>query len=183
MVSKGTLAYIVAFALLLFWAFFVQADTRRVDGYSMLPTLEGGDLVVIQNVPIDQVHVGDIIVYNSLCSAGGESVVHRVVQISSAGLITKGDNNAGTDQADRIAVGPITQQCLEGKVIYVVPYVELLAYYIDQNGLPQWLNYVPSILILIIIMASVLNESEEEEAKTNRNEPAQSGTEGTAPAQ
>jgi len=158
-VSKGTVAYVAAFALLLLWALFVQADTRRVDGHSMLPTLEGGDLVVIQNVPISDIHVGDIIVYGSPCSAEGESVVHRVVNITSAGLITKGDNNPYPDQSVQaeIAVSPITQQCLEGKVIFVVPYVELLAYYIDTNGLPQWLNYIPSMIILIVIIALTLS--------------------------
>ncbi|HUI23353.1 MAG TPA: signal peptidase I [Nitrososphaerales archaeon] len=155
-VSKGTVAYVAAFALLLFWALFVQADTRRVDGRSMLPTLEGGDLVVIQSVPIGDVHVGDIIVYNNLCSTGGESVVHRVVGIISGGLITKGDNNPLTDQSSNIASSPITQQCLEGKVVFVVPYVELLAYYVDANGLPQWFNYMPSILILVIVIALTL---------------------------
>ncbi len=164
MVSKGTVVYVAAFALLLFWAFFVQADTRRVDGYSMLPTLEGGDLVVIQNVPISQIHVGDIIVYSGLCSAGGESVVHRVVDITSSGLITKGDNNPNTDQYQhQIAISPITSQCLEGKVVYVIPYVELLAYYIDQNGLPQWFNYIPSIFILIIVVISFMGEKETED--------------------
>ena len=162
-VSKGTVAYVAAFALLLFWAFFVQADTRRVDGHSMLPTLEGGDLVVIQSVPISDVHVGDIIVYNGLCSTYGESVVHRVVNITSAGLITKGDNNPQTDQyLQEIAVSPITQQCLEGKVVFVIPYVELLAYYIDANGLPQWYNYLPSIFILVIVIALMLKGDEGE---------------------
>lgn len=152
------MAYVAAFALLLLWALFVQADTRRVDGRSMLPTLEGGDLVVIQSVPMSDVHVGDIIVYNSLCSTGGESVVHRVVNITSAGLITKGDNNQATDQSSNIASSPITQQCLEGKVIFVVPYVELLAYYVDANGLPQWFNYIPSIFILFIVIVLTLND-------------------------
>jgi len=161
--SRNTIIYVVAFALLLTWAFFVQADTRRVDGTSMLPTLEGGDLVVIQSVPINQIHVGDIIVYNGLCSAGGESVVHRVVNITARGLITKGDNNANTDQYYGIAISPITSQCLEGKAVFVIPYVELLAYYIDQNGLPQWLNYIPSIFILVIVIISVLGEEEDEE--------------------
>jgi signal peptidase I len=163
MVSKSTVVYVAAFALLLFWALFVQADTRRVDGTSMLPTLEGGDLVVIQSVPINQIHVGDIIVYNGLCSAAGESVVHRVVNITAQGLITKGDNNARTDQAYGIAISPITSQCLEGKAVFVIPYVELLAYYIDQNGLPQWFNYIPSILILVVVIVSVLGEDEEDE--------------------
>ena len=164
MVSRGTVVYVVALAVLLLWAYFVQADTRRVDGYSMLPTLEGGDLVVIQSVPLGDVHVGDIIVYNGLCSTGGESVVHRVIMVTGSGLITKGDNNPNPDQYLReIANGPITQQCLEGKVVYVIPYVELLAYYIDSNGLPQWFNYLPSILILIVVIGSMLLQGEEEE--------------------
>ncbi|MDG6981161.1 MAG: signal peptidase I [Nitrososphaerota archaeon] len=159
--SKGTAVYVIAFAILIFWAFFVQTDTRRVDGHSMLPTLEGGDLVVIQGVPISQVQVGNIIVYNGLCSSGGESVVHRVVAITSQGLITEGDNNPSTDQASGIAMSPITQQCLEGKVVFVIPYVELLAYYVDAYGLPQWFNYLPSIIILLIVVASLALQKEE----------------------
>ena len=161
--SRTTVIYVAAFALLLLWAYFVQADTRRVDGTSMLPTLEGGDLVVIQNVPIGDVHAGDIIVYNNLCSTTGLSVVHRVIAITSAGLITKGDNNDRSDQAANIAFAPITQQCLEGKVVFVIPYVELLAYYVDVYGLPQWFNYLPSILILIIVFFSVLDWGGEED--------------------
>ena len=181
MVSRGTVVYVAAFALLLFWAFFVQADTRRVDGTSMLPTLEGGDLVVIQSATIGQIHVGDIIVYGAPCSAGGESVVHRVVNMTAAGLITKGDNNPGTDQALGIAYNdghpqPIIQQCLEGKVVFVIPYVELLAYYVDQNGLPQWFNYLPSIFILVIVIVSVLTEETEkhgsEGAPSKQTEPS-----------
>ena len=108
-VSKSTVVYVTLFALLIFWAYFVQADTRRVDGRSMLPTLEGGDLVVIQSVPMGDVHVGDIIVYNGLCSTSGVSGVHRVVGSVCAGLVTKGVNNAYTDQASGIAIGPIRQ--------------------------------------------------------------------------
>ena len=175
MVSGRTVAYVAAFILLLSWAYFVQADTRRVDGYSMLPTLEGGDLVVIQGVPISDIRVGDIIVYNGYCSSLGQSVIHRVVNVTSSGLITKGDNNPETDQASNIAVSPITAQCLEGKVVYVIPYVELLAYYVDANRLPQWVNYLPSILILIVVVVSLFAGEEEERPKEGEK-PA-----GTAP--
>jgi signal peptidase I len=162
-VSRGTFVYVIALVLLLSWAYFVQADTRRVDGKSMLPTLEGGDLVVIQGVQVSDVHVGDIVVYNNLCSSQGESVVHRVVNITSGGLVTKGDNNPSNDIVSNISVSPITQRCLEGKVVFVIPYVELLAYYVDANQLPQWLNYLPSILILIIVIASLLGEEKVED--------------------
>ena len=171
MVSRGTAVYVLAIALLLLWAYFVQSDTRRVDGHSMLPTLEGGDLVVIQSTTLSSVHVGDIIVYNGLCSSGGESVVHRVVAITSSGLITEGDNNPGTDQSLGIASRPITQQCLEGKVVFVIPYVELLAYYVDSNGLPQWFNYLPSVLILLIVLASILMQKEETQEPATEDAP------------
>lgn len=165
-ISKSNIIYVVVLAALLFWAYFVQADTRRVDGTSMLPTLEGGDLVVIQNVPLSDVKVGDIIVYNSLCSTSRISVIHRVINITGPGLVTKGDNNRQTDQFNHeIAFSPITSQCLEGKVMFVIPYVELLAYYIDANGLPQWFNYIPSILILVIVLASLFRESGDERQK------------------
>ena len=162
--SRNTIIYAAAIILLISWAYFVQADTRRVDGTSMLPTLEGGDLVVIQQGPIGDVHLGDIIVYNGLCSTSGLSVVHRVVANTSGGLITKGDNNIPTDQAGHIAVGPITQRCLEGKVVFVIPYVELLAYYVDYYGLPQWVNYLPSLLILLIVFFSMLGGEPEKDA-------------------
>lgn len=173
--TRNTIVYVVAFALLLSWAYFVQADTRRVDGTSMLPTLEGGDLVVIQNVPVSSIHVGDIIVYNGLCSTSGLSVVHRVVAITGSGLITKGDNNNRSDQSSNIAFAPITQQCLEGKVVFVIPYVELLAYYVDHYGLPQWFNYLPSILILIVVFFSVLGSDEKEDGKRAQEPPAVTG--------
>lgn len=171
--SKSTVIYVAAFIVLIFWAYFVQTDTRRVDGTSMLPTLEGGDLVVIQHVPIRDIHMGDIIVYNNLCSTSGVSVVHRVVNITSAGLITKGDNNGYTDQVANIAFTPITQQCLEGKVVFVIPYVELLAYYVDIYGLPQWFNYLPSIVIILIVFFSLLGsdgeKSEQEPPRLNNS--------------
>ena len=172
MVRRSTVIYVAAFVVLLFWAYFVQADTRRVDGTSMLPTLEGGDLVVIQGVPISDIRVGNIIVYNSLCSTGGESVVHRVVNVTSLGLITKGDNNPRTDQSSGIASRPITQQCLEGRVVFVIPYVELLAYYVDKYNLPQWYNYLPSILILLVVVVSILLQPEEKEKPRVSDEPA-----------
>ena len=180
MVSKGTVIYVAAFALLLTWALFVQTDTRRVSGTSMLPTLEGGDLLVVQSVPINQIHVGDIIVYGGLCSVGAESVVHRVVNITAQGLITKGDNNQQTDQFYGIAVSPITPQCLEGKVVFVVPYVEILAYSLDQAcianyGTPncplQWLNYAPSLLILIVVILSMLREDHGEPHESKQSTP------------
>jgi signal peptidase I len=116
----------------------------------MLPTLEPGDLVVIQGVPISDVHVGDIIVYDPPCSNTGASIIHRVVEIENEstgeGLITKGDNNPGTDLDEGIARSPINQSCLVGKVVLVVPYIERLA------SLPYGLNYALAFLIVVAVL-------------------------------
>ena len=168
MAARTVTLYLAAIVLLLLAAYFVQTDTRRVSGTSMLPTLEGGDLVVVQPVSISDVKVGDIIVYNDLCSTGGESVIHRVVGFQSGGLITKGDNNRGTDQTSGIADGPITQQCLVGRVVFVIPYVELIAYYIDQQQLPSWFSFVPAALILLIVLYLILGEKDEKDSKPSQ---------------
>ena len=141
--AVGFVVFIVVFA------YFLLTYTRRVDGISMLPTLEEGDLVVIQKPAVGDFHVGDIVVYNPPCSATGFSVIHRIVNVSNGEFVTKGDNNAQTDQVAHIASSDVSYSCIVGKVVFVVPYVERLA------SLPDGLNYV---LAFVIVLAVVFYE-------------------------
>jgi signal peptidase I len=153
------LAAVVILVLALF-SYGILNDTRRVSGTSMLPTLETGDLVVIEHVPASSIQVGDIIVYNPPCASEGFSVIHRVVNITSSGsFITKGDNNPGTDQAEGIADGPVNPSCVQGVVVFVVPYIERLA------SLPYGVNYALAILIVLIVVVSELRPREENAKK------------------
>jgi signal peptidase I len=172
--GRKTSIFLVGFVIfLVVFAFALLTYTRRVEEHSMLPTLEQGDLVVIEKVPASSIHLGDIIVYGGSCSSildsngAPISVIHRVVNVTSRGFITKGDNNPYTDQAAGIATGPIMPNCIEGKVVFVVPYIELL------TSLPYGLNYV---LAAIIILAVVLYE-----IRGAREEEPQKGTLGTQP--
>lgn len=162
--ARTSLYTVTLVLFLLVFAYFLLNYTRRVDGNSMLPTLESGDLVVIQPVSMNDVHVGDIIVYGPPCSAGGSSVIHRVVNgTKGGGFITQGDDritNPNIDQNSNIANGPITQDCLIGKVVFVVPYIERLA------SLPYGLNYIVAVLIFLVIIATELG---------GRRAPQQSG--------
>jgi signal peptidase I len=135
------------------FAYFTLVYARKVTGTSMYPTLEEGDMVVISNVQYSSLSVGDIIVYDPPCSATGNSVIHRIVAIEVNGLITKGDNNFATDQAASIATGPITASCVEGKVVFVVPYFEKLAF------LPYDANYVLAAAIIVVLVLSELYAS------------------------
>ena len=160
MAGGRTVAVLGVFIIfLVVFAFALVTYTRRVDGVSMVPTLVQGDLVIIQNVPIGSVHLGDVIVYGAPCSAVSVDgvaapVIHRVVKIENIsgvglGFITKGDDartNPYTDQAAGIATSPITAACLEGKVVFVIPYIERIA------SLPDGLNYVIAVIIIIVVV-------------------------------
>jgi len=151
--KKASLYVVVFVVFLLVFSYFLLNYTRRVDGRSMVPTLEQGDLVVIQPVTMSDIHIGDIIVYGPPCSEEGIDVIHRVVGIEGGGFITQGDDRATnpyTDQASDIANGPITQACLVGKVVFIVPYIERLA------SLPYGLNYTIAAIIFLVIIISEL---------------------------
>ncbi len=166
--GRRTSAYVVGFVIfIVVFAYLELAYARRVDSTSMLPTLEPGDLVVVQHVSISDVKVGDIIIYDPPCSATGYTVIHRVVNETRTGLITKGDNNPGTDQLLGIATSPITQACLSGRVVFIIPYVERLA------TLPFGTNYILAILIIFAVLYSELSSrGKEEPEKESQGTPA-----------
>jgi signal peptidase I len=175
---RSTSLYVLGFILfLVVFAFLELTYTRRVDGTSMLPTLEEGDLVVIQNVPFSNLQVGDIIVYNPPCSATGSSVIHRIIEPSGGGFITKGDNNPYTDPSGGISRGAITADCYVGKVVFVVPYIERIA------SLPYGTNYIIAALILIAIIYLWLGEpGHNKDTESEKATPPEGSTDtGQAP--
>lgn len=65
-----------------------------VEGRSMEPTLQTGDLVLVIKVSPKDIHVGDVIVYRK---PSGTFIIHRVIRIKSVDgqlyYVTQGDNN------------------------------------------------------------------------------------------
>ncbi len=85
-----------------------------VEGRSMEPTLQTGDLVLVVKVSPEDIHVGDIIVYKK---PSGTFIIHRVIKIKRVDdqfyYITQGDNNPIPD-------GPgIPYKDVIGKVVSV----------------------------------------------------------------
>ncbi len=121
---------------------------------SMTPTLKVGDLVVVESVPFNTIHVNDVIVYVTPTPTGGCEglvVVHRVVGIASdGGLITQGDNRATNPRPDEPTEWPfIHAPCVRGKVILVVPYLGQVS-----MMFPPPTNYVLVAIILVFIFAT-----------------------------
>lgn len=79
------------------------ADELRIyHGRSMGATFRGGDFLILELVPLEQIRVGDVVVFwgageDRSDSSEGLVIVHRVRARQKGGLITQGDANAGPD--------------------------------------------------------------------------------------
>lgn len=84
-----------------------------VDSGSMEPTLHPGDGYLL--VPAGEVQSGDVITYRS--ARLGKRVTHRVVDVTSEGIVTKGDANEVTDQS--AGHPPVRRSAVVGKAFAV----------------------------------------------------------------
>ncbi len=125
---------------------------------SMVPTLQVGDLVITRSVPFSSIHVGQVIVFvepTSFGTCAGLTVVHRVVAVTSQGLITQGDDRATNPRPDEpVEWPPVPAQCVRGIVVLAVPYLGLVSMLIPY----PW-NYALVGLILLFVFLSELRPS------------------------
>jgi len=104
-------------AVLMVWAStgLLGIQPTTVLSGSMSPTMDTGDLAIVQEVAADSIGVGDIIQY----WRDGTMVIHRVTEVSQGGsekiFVTKGDVNSNPD------IDPVFQSQVRGKVILTIP--------------------------------------------------------------
>jgi signal peptidase len=128
-----------------------------VSSGSMIPTLNVGDLVIIQHSDnnsssFNNLKVGDIIVFKSYgVTRTGQhlSIVHRVAAIrmdihSNRIIRTKGDANPSSIP---LVDYPITEKNYIGKVVYAIPNVGIIPLTIDR---PMGYIIIGSIIIIIV---------------------------------
>ena len=138
---------------------------------SMRPTLEIGDLVIIEAVPYSNIHVGNVIVFSRPDYAGGcstEVIVHRVVNITSEGLITQGDNRFTNSRPDEPGSWPpVPPQCVKGVVVVALPFLGRIS-----EAFPPPLNYIlVAVIVLLIFMMEFYSGRKEEEKKGEPRRP------------
>jgi len=163
-VSRGV-TYVVVVVAIVVAAQFVAGDALGsspvyvVVSKSMVPTLQIGDIVITQRVQFSSIHVGQVIVFVAPDSAGacdGLTVVHRVVAITSQGLITQGDDRVTNPHPDEPGEWPpVPAQCVRGVVFLAVPYLGLISMLIPY----PW-NYALVGLILVFVFLSELGPTE-----------------------
>lgn len=97
-----------------FWPVQLNGDTTYIllVGNSMYPVIESGTFVVLKQE--QQYFLGDII---GFVNEDNKNVVHRIVEQTDQGFITKGDNNRRNDPG----VIPVNE--VIGRTVFVIPYV------------------------------------------------------------
>jgi signal peptidase I len=134
---------------------------------SMVPTLEVGDLVVVQSVPLTSLHPGQVIVFGEPAAGACTDIdiVHRIVNITSQGIYTQGDNRLTNPQPD--GFDPVPASCVRGVVLFALPYLGKIS-----EAFPPPLNYIlVAIIIIVIFMIELLSASRKqpEEVPTDTN--------------
>ncbi|MGC9071172.1 MAG: signal peptidase I [Acidilobus sp.] len=125
-----------------------------VDGRSMLPTLQSGDLVFVVKVPPSDIRVGDVIVYRFTGNFYGIPlnnvlIIHRVIDIyyhnGTLCFVTKGDNNQLPDPGYPSYCGYVS---LYGTDVSGVPYWFILGKVIGGRT-PFTIPYVGALSLIM----------------------------------
>ncbi len=132
---------------------------------SMIPTLNVGDLIVVQgglsvNDVIAEYETGDIVVFHKP-SNPDELIVHRAVEKVNDELRTKGDNN---DHADYWIV---TNDELVGKVVGNIPYLGHVPLFVHT---PTGIMIILLVIVVLILLEFVIPIARE---KTKAEHPAE----------
>lgn len=104
--------------VIIFFSFgYLGVQPAVIYSGSMQPAMDVGDVVIISEVPIDTITVGDVIQFRS----GNVTIIHRVYETYGEGntklFITKGDANDDPD------IDPILPEQIMGKVVFTIPKI------------------------------------------------------------
>jgi len=144
------LGIIMAFAINQGLVFALSTDMPvvAVESNSMIPTFYKGDMLVLQGVPIEELKVGDVIVFSS--TERGTPIVHRIVDINPDGSFqTKGDANPNQLTFEK----HIEPSQIHGKEILIIPYlgwvkIGIMEYVIPNTG---WVILIAVIAYVVVI--------------------------------
>ena len=84
---------------------------------SMRPGVQPGDLAIVRPVPTDRLRAGEVIAY--LPPGQSTPVLHRIISVTPAGIVTKGDANSAADPWGRVK----PQSPTVARLVAVVPKV------------------------------------------------------------
>ncbi len=86
---------------------------EEIDSWPIKDGFLRGDVLVVDGVSIDELNIGDVIVYD--IKGQSTPIVHRIVKIDNGQIKTKGDHNPSYD--------PWEPEKIHGKAVLVIPYL------------------------------------------------------------
>ncbi len=92
-------------------------------------SLNINDMVLVRKAEIDEVELGDVIVFQGVNGLGEPIlVIHRVYGFSEDGIITKGDNNSSIDQPNYqdYVTEDNFQGIFESKITFLRPIAQMM---------------------------------------------------------
>lgn len=112
-------------------------------------SLDVNDMYVMTSVGIDDIEIGDVIVYQGVTSNGQDVlIVHRVVGEDANGFITQGDNETQTDQAG--IQDYITDENLVGRYVFKITFLKPISSLIQSSRSLIFLILIIVILLILI---------------------------------
>jgi len=166
---------LLTFRVVLPHALGVDSPITVVQGPSMKPTYEDGDILIIKRVEPEELSVGDVIVYRNPLR-GNRLVVHRIVEIKSGpeGLtfITQGDNPVTNPRPDTVVVTP---DMIVGIPVLHIP-IPILGH------LLMWLQKPVARVLLISALALLFIQDALSSMKGAKKEEEESDTEAETDA-
>jgi len=161
-VQFGIILFIVVATIAVLWnTIFSGYRLNKIIQNSMEPTLMDGDLLIMENVTMDEIEVGDIITYRSTLEGNTIDITHRVVgkyelivndsgitnsevteelrmqgYVGAKVLKTAGDNNEKPDD------GWVTEDKIVGRIVYDLgPQSRILV----------------ALVLVIVILSNIIN--------------------------
>jgi len=110
------LGFVIAYGLNVALGIVLRTETPVVAVFtgSMIPTFYPGDMMIVYGDK--NLKVGDVVVFD--VPERQYPIIHRIHEIRDSGIITKGDNNPSTDEANW---GVISLDKIYGKAILKIP--------------------------------------------------------------
>jgi len=157
LIKTGTIigtATITAVFLLFYRPISLGGDTRYEPVFtgSMEPTIPVGGVVIIKPVDPETLKIGDIICFRL---SGPASTTHRIINITDEGFVTKGDANENPDQ------WTVKNENVIGKVIFAIPYIGYLGYFVRTPVGYITLILIPATLLIIAEIKNIIKHRKE----------------------
>ncbi len=112
-------------------------------------SLDVNDMYFMRKTTIDDISVGDVVVYQGVAGNGADIlIVHRVIDETSEGFVTQGDNEAYADQEG--IQDYITSENLVGKYQTKITFLKPISALVQSNRSVIFLALIAVISILLI---------------------------------